>query len=340
MNDLLPDSSTPRAVVVDAPARLHIGFTDLNGGLGRRFGSLGLTLGGLSTELRLQRSDTLNARGRGAGRALRWAELLLDQLRLEAGVDIELVTAIPAHVGLGSGTQLALAVGSAIGRVFGLDISPQQVAQRLGRGARSGVGIGAFEHGGFLLDGGRDTNDLPPPITARFAFPPPWRVLLVLDENRKGLFGVREKTAFQALPSFSETQAGTLCRLVLMQILPSLAQAQWEPFAAAIGSMQDIVGDQFAQVQGGRYSSDDVAKVLAWCRNQGLRGVGQSSWGPTGFIILNSETHAHALLREVKSRFGTGTLSFRVAAGRNHGASVHAFDQHYRDAQRVTDNYS
>src|SRR5260221_11827542 len=39
------------AVEVFAPARLHLGFLDLNGGLGRRFRRLGLTLDGIGTRL-------------------------------------------------------------------------------------------------------------------------------------------------------------------------------------------------------------------------------------------------------------------------------------------------
>ncbi len=34
----------PGAVRVIAPARLHLGFLDLNGGLGRLFGSIGLAI--------------------------------------------------------------------------------------------------------------------------------------------------------------------------------------------------------------------------------------------------------------------------------------------------------
>src|SRR5258708_15684104 len=50
------------AVEVFAPARLHLGFLDLNGGLGRRFGSLGLTIDGIGTRLTVTRAPPASPR--------------------------------------------------------------------------------------------------------------------------------------------------------------------------------------------------------------------------------------------------------------------------------------
>ena len=318
----MDDYGFPMTVTVEAPARLHLGFTDLDGGLGRRFGSLGLTLDGLSTELRVTEAQSFSAAGRGAGRALRWAEFLLERLGLNTAVHIDAVAAIPAHAGLGSGTQQALAVGTAVSRLFDLGLDSPTVARLLGRGARSGIGIGAFDRGGFLVDGGKGASDQPPPVTARFEFPAHWRVLLLFDRRETGLHGHRETHAFRGLPACTDLQAGALCRLVMMKILPSLAEADWTPFARGIGELQDMVGDHFAAVQGGRYTSAAVAEVLAWCRAQGFAGVGQSSWGPTGFVLVDSETRAHALLRSVAGRFADRGLTWQIAGGRNRGAEI------------------
>ncbi|NIQ97303.1 MAG: GHMP kinase, partial [Desulfuromonadales bacterium] len=62
--------------------------------------------------------------------------------------------AIPEHVGLGSGTQLGLAVAAAMTRLHGLELDSSELLRRLDRGLRSGIGIGAFRMGGVLLDGG------------------------------------------------------------------------------------------------------------------------------------------------------------------------------------------
>jgi hypothetical protein len=48
--------SQPVAITVKVPARLHLGFLDLNGGLGRRFGGIGLAVSDLGTSLTIQRT--------------------------------------------------------------------------------------------------------------------------------------------------------------------------------------------------------------------------------------------------------------------------------------------
>src|SRR5262249_28537159 len=60
------------SVTVSVPARLHFGFVDLNGGLGRRFGSLGLGLEAPSTCVSLARSARLEVSGPDAERARRY----------------------------------------------------------------------------------------------------------------------------------------------------------------------------------------------------------------------------------------------------------------------------
>jgi beta-ribofuranosylaminobenzene 5'-phosphate synthase len=310
------------SVDVVAPARLHMGFLDLNGGSGRRFGSLGLTLDSVATRLSMRPAMRLEVRGPGARRVQAVAERLLEVHGLGGGAQITVEEAIPEHAGLGSGTQLALAVGKGIGRLYGCDWSCAHVARVLQRGARSGIGIGAFEQGGFLVDGGHGGHTDVPPIVSRLAFPSHWRVLLVLDASQRGVHGPAERSAFQHLPVFSPALAGHVCRLVLMQVLPSLAEGDVDEFGRGITQIQQIIGDHFAPAQGGRYASRAVADVLAWLQAQGVAGVGQSSWGPTGFAVLGSEAQAHGLVQEAQARWGGGTLRFLVRKGRNRGGEV------------------
>lgn len=312
-----------RVVVVEAPSRLHFGFMDLSEGAGRCYGSLGLTLEGLATRVRAEPADELLATGPQGERALRCLRLLAQQVSLPGGVRITVETAIPEHVGLGSGTQLALAVGSAVSRLYELDLAPRQIASLLDRGARSGIGVGAFEQGGFLVDGGRGREEAPPPVVSRVCFPPAWRVILIFDRHARGLHGPEEREAFRRLPPFPEAAAGRLCRLVLLKALPALLESDVHSFGAAVSELQRVVGDHFASAQGGRYASPRVAEVLAWLEEQGVAGIGQSSWGPTGFAVTGSETQALALMRALKQRWGDGgPVSFRVCRARNQGAEV------------------
>jgi beta-RFAP synthase len=320
----LLDAGAPRAVEVFAPARLHLGFLDLNGSLGRRFGSVGVTLDEIGTRLVAERADAASVSGPGAERAARHLAALGERLGVPGAVRLAIGEAIPEHVGLGSGTQLGLAVAAALAALGGRDAAARSLAPLVERGARSGIGIGAFDAGGFLIDGGKGASDAPAPIVARVPFPPEWRIVLIFDRARRGLSGPREAAAFRELPPFPEALAGQLCRLALMRLLPGLAEADLDAVGSAIGEIQDRVGDHFAPAQGGRYSSPRVAEVLEWLRRSGFAGAGQSSWGPTGFAILGGEEPAQALVEEMRRRFGAGgELSFRVCRGRNRGAEIH-----------------
>lgn len=312
------------SVTVSAAARLHMGFLDLNGGLGRRYGSLGLALEELATTVTVRADETVTAEGPQSERAEAFARAALRALDIRCGVRVSIRQAVPEHAGLGSGTQLALAVGAAIARLFNLAWTPREIAGALGRGGRSGIGLGAFEHGGFVVDGGRGRQDAPPLPIARLAFPAHWRLVLIFDPNHVGLHGETEKQAFAALPAFPEAQAAHLCRLALMQALPALTEADIAGFGAAVSEIQRTVGDHFAPAQGGRFASPRVARALDWLDANGAAGVGQSSWGPTGFALVDSDERAHALARRARIDLADEGLEFGVCRGRNQAAEIRA----------------
>lgn len=321
-------------VSVQAPGRLHLGFMDLNGGLGRCFGSLGLALDGLSTRITARRAPSIQAEGPCAERARDYALRLFQTLGLGGGISLRVEASIPRHAGLGSGTQLALAVGTAIDRLYGLGIGTPRLGALLDRGARSGIGIGAFDSGGFLVDGGRGAGEGGvPPLTVRLPFPAHWRVLLIFDSRIQGLHGSAECAAFGELPLFPAHVSAHLCRVVLMQILPALSHEDLDQFGRGVGVLQRVVGDHFAGAQGGRYASPAVAQALGWLEDQGQYGVGQSSWGPTGFAVIDGEARAAALLHAARRRFaGHRELRFQVVRGRNRGHELEAIGSEGRRA--------
>jgi beta-RFAP synthase len=315
------DGTASEAVEVFAPARLHLGFLDLHGGLGRRFGSIGLALEGIGVRVVVGRAGSIDAPPAAPERACRIVATAAAQFGMDGRFSVHVKQQIPAHVGLGSGTQLALAIAWGLAVLGGRELPARSLARCVDRGARSGIGIGAFETGGFLVDGGRGSSDAPAPIVARGDFPAAWRVVVIFDGERSGLSGDAEKAAFSALPPFPAALAGKLCRLTLMRLLPGLAEADFDAVSESIGEIQARVGDHFAPVQGGRYASPRVAAALDWISRAGLPGVGQSSWGPTGFVLVPEETQARKLRDALSARF-PAPLSFRICAGRNRGAEI------------------
>ncbi|MCP3661735.1 MAG: GHMP kinase [Gammaproteobacteria bacterium] len=311
------------SIEVESPARLHLGFLDLHGGLGRCFGSIGLTIDSLTTRLHAVKSAGITATGPGADRALKYARSFIRERAIEGGVHLSLQQAIPDHVGLGSGTQMALAVGTAIERLYGGDSDSVAIARTLHRGARSGIGIGAFEQGGFILDCGRGEAEGVPPVAVRLPFPDEWRVLLIFDIRGKGFHGTQEVDAFSSLPEFPEHTVGRFCRLVVMSVLPGILEKRLQLVADAIGEIQQVVGDHFSTAQGGRFTSPVVSEVLSWIKDQGFTGVGQSSWGPTGFVLVENAAQAQWLETGLKQRFGElPPFRCQQVAALNQGATL------------------
>lgn len=311
-------------VEVITTARLHMGFFDLNGGLGRRFGSIGLSLDQPATKLQLWRDDQFHAEGDGAERALSEAKSFAAAMGLSSGVGLKLISAIPEHAGLGSGTQMALAVGMGMAKLFDLPESLESVASMTERGARSGIGIGTFALGGLIVDGGRGADTVVPPVISRMAFPEEWCIILIFDKSARGVHGEAEIQAFKTLPQFSSESAAELCRYVLMQALPALAEHNLAAFGEAVFELQARVGDHFALAQGGgRYASRNVTSVLELLGQQGVVCRGQSSWGPTGFAVVENEMHAKHLLEGLESKYiECDDLAFMLCKARNLGAVV------------------
>ncbi|HPX87862.1 MAG TPA: GHMP kinase [Methylophilaceae bacterium] len=319
-----------RSVTVRANARLHLGFFDLNGALGRKFGSLGVALAEPVTQLTATKASDIHVVGAESQRAETVIKQLIHarQLPLSYGVNVNVQQAIPAHAGLGSGTQLALAAGMAFSALYDLNLTPVEIAGMTSRGARSGIGIGTFLHGGVIVDGGRGANTLIPPVIAHADFPTEWRIILIHDASHQGLCGEHEQHAFNQLKPAKIEVSETLCRYVLMQALPALAEKDLPSFGQAIRALQAATGDYFAPVQGGRFASSKVLQVLQFLESQGVSCVGQSSWGPTGFAMVASENQAKILLEKLAVLFSAEmSLTFQCVCGENSGAKLTVLQQ-------------
>ena len=324
------DDRASRVVRVEAGARLHLGFLDPGAALGRRFGSVGLAIDGLATivEASFDRVDTFVAcddTSHGELDRLRAHVATLRRLwRFDEPLRVLLRESLPPHAGFGSGTQLALSIAHAMAALQSRAVTAASLAHELARGARSGAGIAAFTEGGFVLDAGHGDADAPPPIIARLPFPDGWRIVLVIDDGLGGLHGGAEARAIAALPRFPAELAAELCHRVVMQVLPGVAERDFDRFAAGLTAIQDANGNYFAPVQGGGpYVSPAVARVLAFVRARFASAVGQSSWGPTGFAFVPSQAIADEVIAALRSA-GEPQAGVRLVTvrGRNAGARI------------------
>jgi len=300
-----------------------MGFMDLSGSLGRDFGSIGVAINEISIRLQVARSGQRTVAGPSSERAEKCLAFLCKALQVSDKVNMFIEEAIPEHVGLGSGTQMSLAVGSALNALYALGLSVREIAALTERGLRSGVGIGVFEHGGLVVDGGRGENTITPPVLVHMDLPEEWHFILVFDERGQGLHGQQEIQAFRRLPPFPQKEAARLCHLLLMQGLPAVTERDIATFGHVISQIQQSVGEHFAAAQGGVFASEEVAMAMSWLAKRGAVGIGQTSWGPTGFCMVESEEKAQTLTAGVRQAFNQmPKLSFTVATARNTGGKV------------------
>ena len=329
-------SALARSVLLRAPGRLHLGFLDPSGTLGRRFGSIGLVIDGFETALdlcaapadRLSSSEAVDPAD--VQRAAAHLAAMREHTGLRQPLHLRLLQSLPTHAGLGSGTQLALAVGRAFARWHGLELPTPTLAHWLGRGLRSGVGIAGFDAGGLLVDGGPAADGAPAALLSRLDFPADWRIVVVLDPRHRGLSGSAEKAALATLLPLPQAAAADICHQLLMRVLPGAAAAEFAPFVAGLARIQQLLGEHFAAAQGGSaFTSDAVGRVLRWMASNAASGagqpvaIGQSSWGPTGFAIVESQAQADQLVAAAQAAQVAGAgLELRIVSARNHGARI------------------
>jgi beta-ribofuranosylaminobenzene 5'-phosphate synthase len=310
-------------VYVKTPARLHLGLIDLNGDLGRRFGGLGVSINRPNLILEAQPAEKLAVTGEKTEQVKTLAKRFLETYNVKANASINVKQAIPEHVGIGSGTQLALAVATALAKLFDVKASVQELAKTMGRGQRTSIGTTIFEQGGFVVDGGKSTSKNSFPTTIfRQPFPHNWVFVVAIPNVKKGLAKSEETAAFRGLAPMSAEDAGRMCRLTMMKLLPSLIERDIKSFGEALTQIQRVIGEYFAEVQGGTYSSLTAAEGIALMQKLGAYGAGQSSWGPA-FYGLTQKEKAKEIQLKVQAflRKSVGGQVF-VAKANNRGAYI------------------
>jgi len=176
-----------------------------------------------------------------------------------------------------------------------------------GRGGTSGIGVAAFEDGGFILDGGHrfpapkssflassaSHNVPPPPVLLRYDFPN-WPILIVMP-NCKHISDEKEVEIFQTLCPMPKSTAGKISHLIIMKLLPALIEEDIVEFGDGINRLQEI-GWKKVELN---IQDEIIEKTMKFLRENGAYGIGLSSWGPTLYALcedanaLREKAHAY-----------------------------------------------
>lgn len=203
----------------------------------------------------------------------------------------------PQHAGLGSGTQLSMAVAEAICRFCGIEWTPERLATEIAdRGKRSAVGLHGYFHGGLVFESGSDRPD-GCSFQRRVNLSPSWTVVIVRPRTPVAtVSGEHETRQFDRLPPVDQATVTDLRHQIEQHILPAAEADDFRSFADAITKYNAASGELFRAVQGGCYNGPEVESVVRWFLQQGIRGVGQSSWGPGVFAWLENRQDAEQLV--------------------------------------------
>lgn len=320
------------SVVIDAPARLHLGFYNFfNEDVA--YGSIGLALEEPKVVVKAINSQE--------SRIINETNVYVDDVvskvlnRLGAhNLEIRIKRAIPRHVGLGSTTQLSLALGTAIMRTLGKPTNVKELAVILGRGRDSGIGILAFQHGGFIVDSGRrvhgdlveppkSIHDLPHPIF-RAKIPKNWYFIIAIPRTRVGLDEIEERRVMDIPHPLPREDQHRLYELLLLKLIPSIMMRDAKLFGETITRLQMIVGTYFSRYQGGIFCCEETEFLVNSFLKYGAYGAGQSSWGPTVYGIIEGYNNAIKLLSRIKMEVKERgyEVDIFVTRGRNRGAVI------------------
>lgn len=317
-------------VRVSTGARLHVGFQNLSLARKRLYGGIGVAVQHPCVVIEAEQAETVDAEPPVKAET----ERVVSMLDLP-GARVRVLEGLPRHVGLGSGTQHALAVLTAVAAAYDRSVSVRKLAPELGRGGRSGVGVGAFESGGFIVDGGHPTERFTtappapgewtvPPIIAHHRVPEQWRFLVVVPSGRTGVHGDSEDEQMRSIVERADPQVSDeLATVLTQQLLPAVANGDHEAFGRAANTFCRLNGAWYADEQGGIYRppAGRIAEQLS--ESSALSGIGQSSWGPAVYGITDSDhvDAARAAGERALSEIDTDG-DVIVSSPRNRGASV------------------
>jgi beta-RFAP synthase len=294
-------------IVVTAPARLHFGMLD-PAGLGvRRFGGFGVGVESprVVVSLSARPGEEVVVTGSQAERAATFARRACSRLGIDGGVEVNVREAIPSHMGLGSGTKLGLAIACGLAELAGIAAAPEQLAAASGRAARSSVGVWTFAAPGLVVEAGVADEGSVSPLVARYPIPDRWRCVLALPLGVEGLSGDAEQRFFGRLRD-SVTAEPSIARLLVTALLPGLLAGDIDEFGVALTEIQREMGSIFSTQQGGIFHPR-AAPLVDALQTIGVGAVGQSSWGPTVYGIVDGPERAADVVDRLRVAAGAGT---------------------------------
>lgn len=322
---------------IKSPSRLHLGLIDMNGSYGRLDGGIGLTIKdpnfilyaepaekGITIEFDDNFPFTDSIKQECNQKITSAAEKVINFYDVDEGFYFRVDKAYLPHSGLGSGTQIALSTGKLICEHIGQESNGYSLGKITGRGGTSGIGVFAFDQGGFIVDGGHSVKEKssflpssaskasPPQLFGRYEFPDEWGVLLVILKSNVSVNGQKEVNIFQEYCPIDRNEVELFSHLVFVNLIPFLLEKDLPCFGNIINKLQTI-GFKNIEVS---LQSDNIKALMNKLTEIGAYAVGMSSFGPTVYSFYD-KTNKH-IVDEIKEYVGDDGIVITTKA-QNHG---------------------
>ena len=306
-------------VKIITPCRLHFGLIDLNGCIGRIDGGLGVALNEPNVIIEVETAnngnfnlEVINSQGYSSQELRDLTLNIIDKLKLKENLSIQIESNIPAHIGLGSKTQLSLSISKALCMLNGIEKTPSELARITSRAGTSRIGLTAFERGGFTVDGGHtfgsgkqkeaylpSSASIAPPAPVIFWSPIPadWFFVVIIPQITQGAHGSTEIDIFKQNCPISLEEIRIISHIILMKILPAMRLKNIDVFGQGVHELQGL-GFKKLEIE---LQKDIVSELIAFCMENGAAGSGMSSFGPTTFAIVEGFTNAQKLKRKIEN---------------------------------------
>jgi beta-ribofuranosylaminobenzene 5'-phosphate synthase len=318
----------PSGVKIKTPSRLHFTLIDLNGELGRLDGGIGITLSEPNWIINIERSIKWSI----PEQCTQIVQLIKKHLKPSKNYKIDLESSILDHVGLGSYTQLSLAIAHGISKFEGEERTVQDLASIVGRGSTSGIGVAAYDNGGFILDAGHSisekseflpshfSNAKPAVVLQRLNLPLDWYFVVTIPDIGQGKYGAEEIKIFKKHCPIPRGEVEKISRVILMQILPSVIEDNIEMFGKGLNEIQEF---GFKGIEN-QLQPEIIGELRKFCLESGACGAGLSSFGPATFAVIRSKTKATELSKKIQEFLKANGHSGKifVTTASNSGAKV------------------
>ena len=328
-------------VRITTPCRIHLSLIDENGYTGRVDGGIGLMLDQPNVVFEASNSadefqiecdhyyrESIDVINEKASKIFKAFDIS------NKNFHFNLTKYYPSHVGLGSKTQLSLAIATAIAKLKDRDIPLRELTKLVERGGTSGIGWRGFETGGFILDAGHEFGKgkeketfLPssasisadPAVTIfRYPIPENWRFVIVIPNVKKGAYGDEEINIFQKFAPIPRDEVNEVSHQILMKILPGILKNNLTGFGEGIKRIQKI-GFKKIEID---LQDDSVKGLLKFFENYGVKAYGMSSFGPSVVGITESDAEAEKLKDAVLEYLKPDGEHVYISKPNNNGAKI------------------